>query len=128
MKAMLLEELGLVQTGSTPLRWTELSEPTLGDEEVLLHVQTCGVCHTELDEIEGRAPPPRLPVILGHQIIGRVVAVGSRVVTPPRATVLEWRGFVRHAASASIVSRPTKTCVTNSKLPAATATGAMPNI
>jgi alcohol dehydrogenase, propanol-preferring len=52
-------------------------QPALG--EVLLRVHSCGVCHTELDEIEGRLPPPRLPVILGHQVVGRVAAVGEGV-------------------------------------------------
>jgi propanol-preferring alcohol dehydrogenase len=41
-------------------------------------VTACGVCHTELDEIEGRTPPPRLPVIPGHQVVGRVADAGSR--------------------------------------------------
>ncbi len=45
----------------------------------MLQVSVCGVCHTELDEIEGRTPPPRLPVILGHQIVGRVESIGSAV-------------------------------------------------
>ena len=40
-------------------------------------MSTCGVCHTELDEIEGRTPPPRLPVIPGHQAVGRVEALGE---------------------------------------------------
>ena len=38
----------------------------------LVKVAACGVCHTELDEIEGRTPPPKLPVVLGHQVVGRV--------------------------------------------------------
>jgi propanol-preferring alcohol dehydrogenase len=42
----------------------------------LIQVSVCGVCHTELDEIEGRTPPPRLPVVPGHQVIGRVVDNG----------------------------------------------------
>jgi propanol-preferring alcohol dehydrogenase len=46
---------------------------------VLVRVSVCGVCHTELDEIEGRTPPPRLPVIPGHQIVGRVAEVGDGV-------------------------------------------------
>ena len=41
-----------------------------------MHVSACGVCHTELDEIEGRTPPPRLPVVLGHQVVGRVAVLG----------------------------------------------------
>jgi propanol-preferring alcohol dehydrogenase len=49
--------------------------------EILIKVSACGVCHTELDEIEGRTPPPKLPVILGHQVVGRVVEKGARVRT-----------------------------------------------
>jgi propanol-preferring alcohol dehydrogenase len=50
--------------------------PKPAREEVLVRVQACGVCHTEIDEIEGRTPPPRLPVIPGHQVVGEVVAEG----------------------------------------------------
>ncbi len=82
MKAMVLDQLGPIQTGSNPLHLAELPTPRPNHGEVLLQVQVCGVCHSELDEIEGRAPPPRLPVILGHQIVGRVAAVGPGVVGP----------------------------------------------
>ncbi len=44
---------------------------------MLINVKTCGVCHTELDEIEGRTPPPLLPIVPGHQVVGRVAALGS---------------------------------------------------
>lgn len=79
MKAMLLERLGAIQAGSAPLRYADVPEPALGDDEIRLRVQACGVCHTELDEIEGRTPPPHLPVILGHQVVGRVVEAGAHV-------------------------------------------------
>ena len=79
MQAMLLDRLGPIQAGSMPLRLANLPAPIPRDGEVLLKVQACGVCHTELDEIEGRTPPPRLPVVLGHQIIGRVAALGPGV-------------------------------------------------
>src|SRR5512146_3264013 len=72
MKAMLLSQLGPVRAGSDPLVWSDAPEPSLAVGEVLLRVLTCGVCHTELDEIEGRTPPPHLPVILGHQVVGVV--------------------------------------------------------
>ena len=75
MKAMLLESLGEVGPHQTPLRLTKHPEPTLAPGEVLVKVSRCGVCHTELDEIEGRTPPPRLPVILGHQVVGTVIGV-----------------------------------------------------
>lgn len=70
MKAMLLESLGDVSPFQPPLRLVQHPEPTLLPGEILLKVTRCGVCHTELDEIEGRTPPPRLPVILGHQVVG----------------------------------------------------------
>jgi propanol-preferring alcohol dehydrogenase len=76
---MLLERLGPLEANATPLRLAELPEPTVAADEVLLEVHACGICHTELDEIEGRTAPPRLPVILGHQVVGRVVRIGSRV-------------------------------------------------
>jgi len=75
MKAMLLESLADVRTHPTPLSLRAVPEPTLKDSEILLRVTRCGVCHTELDEIEGRTPPPRLPVILGHQVVGIVIGV-----------------------------------------------------
>ena len=72
MKAMVLAALADVSTHPTPLRLRSFEEPTLSPGDVLLRVTRCGVCHTELDEIEGRTPPPRLPVILGHQVVGVV--------------------------------------------------------
>jgi len=79
MKAMVLNCLCRVPKDSHPLAPVELPDPEPGDGEVLLRVTTCGVCHTELDEIEGRTPPPELPAILGHQVVGRVAAVGPNV-------------------------------------------------
>ena len=72
MKAMVLESLADLRTQPTPLHLRSLDEPALAPGEVLLRVTRCGVCHTELDEIEGRTPPPRLPVILGHQVVGLI--------------------------------------------------------
>jgi propanol-preferring alcohol dehydrogenase len=77
MKAMVLESLADVKAKATPLRLRSLEEPTLAPGEVLLRVTRCGVCHTELDEIEGRTPPPRLPVIPGHQVVGVIEGVQS---------------------------------------------------
>jgi len=72
MKAMLLREITSLKQNETPLSFTNISEPQIGQGEVLLRVTKCGVCHTELDEIEGRTPPPQLPVVLGHQVVGIV--------------------------------------------------------
>ena len=78
MKAMLLNELGDMKSNPAPLSLEEVPEPTPGQGEVLIRVLACGVCHTELDEIEGRTPPPKLPVILGHQVVGTIEEIGNR--------------------------------------------------
>lgn len=75
---MILTEISSIDENGIPLKKTDLPMPVYGEREILVKVLTCGVCHTELDEIEGRTPPPRLPIVLGHQIVGRVEAVGSR--------------------------------------------------
>lgn len=77
MKAMLLSKLCDLTKDHSPLTLTELPDPVPAAGEVLIRVSACGVCHIELDEIEGRTPPPRLPVVLGHQVVGRVAARGS---------------------------------------------------
>jgi propanol-preferring alcohol dehydrogenase len=79
MRAMVIERLGPVSEGAAPLTLVDRAEPSPGSGEVLIRVSACGVCHTELDEIEGRTPPPRLPVIPGHQVVGRVAALGAGV-------------------------------------------------
>jgi alcohol dehydrogenase, propanol-preferring len=77
MKAMILEALTDVRTNPTPLRLASLAEPVPTSGEVLLRVTRCGVCHTELDEIEGRTPPPKLPVVPGHQVVGMAMESDS---------------------------------------------------
>ncbi|MBM3706154.1 MAG: alcohol dehydrogenase [Actinobacteria bacterium] len=64
---------------SAPLKMVDLPVPVCGPSEILIKVSACGVCHTELDQIEKRITPPRLPVILGHQITGIVEDVGCNV-------------------------------------------------
>lgn len=85
MKAQVLARHAPVE--ERPLVLRDVPAPQPGAGEVLVRVTACGVCHTELDEVEGRLTP-RLPVIPGHEIIGRVVghgpgtdryAIGARV-------------------------------------------------
>jgi propanol-preferring alcohol dehydrogenase len=76
VKAMVLKACCPVE--AEPLKQMDLPVPVPGPKEILVKVSTCGVCHTELDEIEGRLKP-NLPVILGHEIIGRVEHLGSGV-------------------------------------------------
>jgi propanol-preferring alcohol dehydrogenase len=76
MKAMVLKEIASLARNPAPLAYVTRPDPVPGPGELLVKVEACGVCHTELDEIEGRTPPPRLPVVLGHQVVGRVAALG----------------------------------------------------
>ena len=79
MKAMVLKSVSNFRENKTPLTLVDMPEPVPGEEEILIKVSACGVCHTELDEIEGRTPPPAFPIILGHQVVGKVAAIGRKV-------------------------------------------------
>jgi propanol-preferring alcohol dehydrogenase len=74
MKAMVLDRISAVE--DKPLRLAQLPVPVPRRGQILVKVHACGVCHTELDEIEGRVPPSRFPMILGHEIVGRVETPG----------------------------------------------------
>jgi alcohol dehydrogenase, propanol-preferring len=76
MKAMVMTRVCDLHEERNPLELREVPKPEPKKGEVLLRVLACGVCHTEIDEIEGRTPPRRLPVILGHQVVGRVEETG----------------------------------------------------
>ncbi|MEW6002800.1 MAG: zinc-dependent alcohol dehydrogenase family protein [Nitrospirota bacterium] len=81
MKAVVLKRICKIEENQTPLELVNLPVPLQGEKEVLVNVSTCAVCHTELDEIEGRIPPRRFPLVLGHQIVGRVEKTGIGVNT-----------------------------------------------
>ncbi len=76
MKAMVLRKLTRLEENPAPLELETLPDPIPREREILLKISACGVCHTELDEIEGRTPPSQFPMILGHQVVGRVAALG----------------------------------------------------
>ncbi|MGI9222759.1 MAG: alcohol dehydrogenase catalytic domain-containing protein [Woeseiaceae bacterium] len=76
---MLINKIVSMQDCEAPLVRADVPRPNPAADEVLLRVSACGVCHTELDEIEGRAPPPVLPVIPGHEVVGRIVEIGNAV-------------------------------------------------
>ena len=79
MRAMILPRIVSLDETDAPLELVDLPTPTPEPGEVLLRVAACGVCHTELDEIEGRTAPPNLPVVLGHEVVGRVERLGRGV-------------------------------------------------
>jgi propanol-preferring alcohol dehydrogenase len=76
MKAMILKEILPIE--KEPLEMIDLPMPVPGPKEILVKVSVCGICHTELDEIEGRLRT-KLPIILGHEIVGRVENLGPKV-------------------------------------------------
>src|SRR4051794_343088 len=73
MRAMLLRAAG------TSLEPAELPEPQPGLRQVRLRVRACGVCRTDLHVVDGELPGPKLPLVLGHQVVGEVDAVGAGV-------------------------------------------------
>lgn len=76
MRAMRIHRTGTMLGGRPPLLPELIETPTPAAGELLLRVHACGVCHTELDEIEGRMPPSSLPMTPGHQVVGSVVRAG----------------------------------------------------
>jgi propanol-preferring alcohol dehydrogenase len=91
MKAMVLNEIceikmegrspqvNTLALRAEPLQLADLPIPVPGPKDVLIKVLACGICRTELDQIEGRIVPPRLPIILGHQPVGIIADLGSKV-------------------------------------------------
>ena len=88
MKAMILRRIVSLDEVDAPLELVDMPAPVPSTGEVLIEVAACGVCHTELDEIEGRAAPPNFPIVLGHEIVGVFlftdgVNVANRFIKPP---------------------------------------------
>jgi propanol-preferring alcohol dehydrogenase len=92
MKAMILKGLADLKENRAPLVLADVPKPAPRGGQVLIKVRACGVCHTELDEIEGRTAPPRFPVILGHQVVGTVEAngPGAGKFEPGRRVGVAW--------------------------------------
>ena len=88
MRAMQLGAVAPLSQNPNPLRLVERPRPVPAPGEALIAVRACGVCHTELDEIEGRTPPPRLPIVPGHEVVGHVAELG--------------KGCTRHAIGARV--------------------------
>ncbi|MEM2866908.1 MAG: zinc-dependent alcohol dehydrogenase family protein [Candidatus Bathyarchaeia archaeon] len=74
MKAVVIRRIAPIE--ESPLSYEDLPTPEPKGKDILIRVHACGICRTELDEIEGRLKP-RIPVIPGHQVVGRVVEMGA---------------------------------------------------
>jgi propanol-preferring alcohol dehydrogenase len=77
MKRMVLSRPGPI--ADAPLALVEAPDPTPGEGEIAIDVRACGVCRTDLQIVEGDLAARRLPIVPGHQIVGRVAAVGAGV-------------------------------------------------
>jgi len=74
---MVLNNIVNIEENIKPLNLVDIPVPRPKDHEILVKISTCGVCHTELDEIEGRTLPPSFPIILGHQVVGYIEENGK---------------------------------------------------
>ena len=88
MRAMILE------SPRQPLVARDVPRPTPRPDQLLVRVAACAVCRTDLHVLDGELPDPKLPLILGHEIVGRVEQIGAEV-----------RGFAGRAASGDSVAR-----------------------
>ena len=73
MNAMVLKKIG------TALEWTEIPDPQPGPGEIRVKVAACGVCRTDLHVVDGELPDPKVPIIPGHEIVGRIDLLGADV-------------------------------------------------
>ena len=78
MKAAVLDKITKIRDNPQPLSFVEIPAPEPAGDQIRIRVSACGVCHTELDEIEGRTPPASFPFILGHQIVGVIDNLGPQ--------------------------------------------------
>ena len=104
----MLEKTGPLAPSS--LRMRDIPVPGPADDEVLLRVLSCGVCHTDLHTVEGDIVPPSLPVVPGHQVVGRVAELGPGAglffVGRPRGPGLLRGGSTRDRAPRHALGQP----------------------
>jgi alcohol dehydrogenase, propanol-preferring len=82
----------LLEAPGSPLRAADLPPPEPGPGEVVVEVSACGVCRTDLHIVDGELDRPKLPLVLGHQIVGRVAGGGERFAAGQRVGV-PWLGW-----------------------------------
>src|SRR5262249_50823881 len=89
MQAMVLFE------PKQPLRWTSMSKPMPAPGQVLVRVSACAVCRTDLHVVDGELPNPKLPLVIGHEIVGRVEELGPDVsrFKPGERVGVPWLGW-----------------------------------
>jgi NADPH:quinone reductase-like Zn-dependent oxidoreductase len=101
MRAMILER------PKTLLRMADLPEPKPGPGQVLIHVNVCGVCRTDLHVVDGELTEPKLPIVPGHQIVGVAVSAGERVERFSPGDRVDSVATVNRVARTSVTKRAT---------------------
>ena len=128
MTAMMLERIHDLRRTDAPLVCRQVPVPQPGDHEILIRVTACGVCHTELDEIEGRTPPPEFPVVPGHEVVGGW-PVGEPVPGDfPAVSGSGWPGSTAPVAAAGSAGRDWRTFALNLPPPEGTPMAGTPSI
>jgi len=90
-----MRAMALTRPGDGRVRLVDLQLPAPGPDEIRVHVLACGVCRTDLHVVDGDLPNPAMPVIPGHEIVGRVDQVGARVrqIVPGDRVGIPWLGW-----------------------------------
>lgn len=101
MRAMVLESIG------KPLVLKDVPRPKPGPFDVLIKTATCGVCRTDLHIVDGELTPPKLPLILGHQVVGKIVEVGEAVTKHAvnERVGIPWLGGTCHTCEFCLTGR-----------------------
>src|SRR5689334_6874132 len=101
MRAMVLNE------SKHPLELRDMAKPKPGRGQVLVRVTTCAVCRTDLHVLDGELPNPKLPLILGHEIVGRVEEIGGEVhgFQPGERVGVPWLGWTCGACRFCLTNR-----------------------
>ena len=101
MHAMVLNQL------KASLEWTEFADPKPAAGEIRVKVAACGVCRTDLHVVDGELPAPRVPIIPGHEIVGRIDAIGPEVagLTLGERVGIPWLGHTCGACPFCLMQR-----------------------
>ena len=107
MHAMVLKKLGAA------LEWTELADRQPGPGEIRVKVAACGVCRTDLHVIDGELPDPQVPIIPGHEIVGRIDAISCPELAQV-GVMMRCRVRGKKTAFAFRSERRTRSCLSDS--------------
>ena len=123
MRAMVLSQIGAGHVDAV-----EIDKPAPGAGDVLVKVLACGVCRTDLHVVDGDLRHPTIPIVPGHEIVGRVEAVGRDVTThtPGERVGIPWLGWSCRACEFCRAGRG-KICVLVGDTPDTRSTAAMPS-